>query len=102
MRLKAGIVISGIVISIVLVMFYSLFWYRFTSFYRSCIQIEIGMTDLQVENIMQSYMSDSRFDISRNGALWGSGLYIASKSSGNQCNISIKNGMVDKVEALFE
>ncbi len=60
------------------------------------------MTNAEVQEIMHSYLSDTRFEVSRDGALWGEGLYIASKSSGNHCDVSIKNGKVDKIDIHFE
>ena len=99
---KNFLLISIVVVLVFLVIISSVFWYRFTDFYKSCAQIKIGMGINEVEGIMRPYMDNNKFSVSRDGALWGEGLYISSNASGNQCNISIKNGKVDKSEAKFE
>lgn len=92
----------GIVTVIILAMFLSIFWYIFTPFYSDCKKIETGMNRDKVESIMQSYINSDRFSVSREGVLWGEGLYISSNASGNQCNMSVREGKVDRIEIRFE
>ena len=73
-----------------------------TPFYKRCTQIKPGMDIAQVENIMQPYLNNNQFYVSREGALWGSGLYISSNSTGNGCSFSIKEGKVEKIDIHFE
>lgn len=99
---KKIFIIGSVLILIAVGFLVSSFWFYLTDFYKDCISIKKGMSEEEAESIMSSYMNNGRFSYSREGALWGPGLYVSSNSSGNACNIRIRDGRVDEVEARFE
>jgi len=100
--LKKIIITGSVLLAVISVFLFSVFWYRLTSFYKDCVKITEGMTAEQVENILQPYLNNKRFYVSKEAALWGPGIYVSSNASGNSCSVSIKDGKAEKVEARFE
>lgn len=102
--MKRKQLLVGLILLIIFICFfvYSVFWGHFTTFYSDCAQVQVGMTSEEVGKIMQKYMSDPDFNIGREGALWGEGLYISSDLSNHQCNLKIRNGMVTDIDAVFD
>jgi hypothetical protein len=60
------------------------------------------MSESDVEAVMQPYLDDEDYYVSRQGALWGHGIYISSNATGNGCGFSLKDGKVEKIDVHFE
>jgi len=99
---KKAIIILTVVLAVSCALAASVFWYRLGAFYKACVNIQIGMTAEEAEVILSPYLDNPKYSHSRDGALWGEGLYVSSNVSGNECDISIKEGRVDKIDLRFE
>lgn len=91
-------------ISLIIVLYLSVIWFKFTPYYKDCSIIKHGMAKQDVLNLMSNYINNTtRFQtVYSDDMYWGNGIYISSIFRNHKCNIKIVNDKVDNVELYFE
>lgn len=100
--LKRKIIVALIFLVIILGMGAVIFWSRFTPFYQDCMKIHQGMSAAEAERYLAPYINNERYEFSRNTDMGGTGLYVSSKFSGNQCYMEITGGIISAFKPRFE
>jgi len=102
MKTKQILLILVGVLSLFAIIFFATFWYKFTTFYKDCTKIKVGMTVPDADSILRPYMNSDRFTVSTEIPLLGTGLYVASNSTGNSCGFATEDNKVSEVYLYFE
>ena len=100
--MKTFFKLSVVFVCVIVLLFLSVSWFKFTEFYKDCSKLKIGMDKSEVELIMKNYINNTSFSVATSSFYFKGGIYITSEVSDNRCNIQIIDDKVSNVELYFE